>query len=170
MKKPIRSLLVIIALLSSASLLAQNMPLQNDTVYADAEMPVMSSKVSMEIDMRLFPKKQGGMFISENPRAMIMPMVLRANFDSLDQKILLDETAKELGITIKKKGALTKKGKKAYYITGSTNDKERSIMLEVYFVKGDKDKTIMITGFYDLSTKKEYRNEIKKAAFSARLE
>jgi hypothetical protein len=170
MRKVIRLLLVVLSLSMSVSLLAQQNPQRNDTIYADKDMPVMSTKVSMDIDMKLFPKSQGNMFISQNPRAMIMPMVLRADFDSINQQKLLDETAKELGIAIKKKGTLTKKGKKAYFITGSTNDKDRNILLEVYFVPGDKNTTIMITGFYDVLYKKVYKNEIKRAAFSARLE
>lgn len=169
MKKTTPLLLVVLALSMNVSLWAQN-PQRNDTISADSDMPVMSTKVSMDINMKLFPKTQGNMFISQNPRAMIMPMVLRADFDSINEQKLLDETAKELGIIINKKGTLTKKGRKAYFITGSTNDKERNVLLEVYFVKGDKNRTIMITGFYDLAFKKAYKDEIKKAAFSARLE
>lgn len=164
-----RLLLIILALSFSASIFAQQNLLRNDTIFADSDMPTMSTKVSMEIDMKLFPRTQGNMFISENPRAMIMPMVLRADFETLDQEELLNSTAKELDITIKKKGVMKNKGKKAYYIIGSTNDKERNIQLEVYFVNGYKNSTIMITGFYDLAIKKAYKNAIKKAAFSAIL-
>lgn len=170
MIKTSRLLLIILALSINASMLAQNKPLPNDTIYADTDMPAMSTKVSMEIDRKLFPKLQGGIFISENPRAIIMPMVLRADFDSLQYESLLDATAKELNIIVNKQGILNKKGKKVYYISGKTNEKERNVIVEVYYVKADKFRTIMITGFYDLSVKNKYKKVIKRAAFSASLE
>jgi len=171
MTKTIRVILIMISLSISTSLLGQNKPLRNDTISADSDMQVvMSTKVSMDIDMKLFPKTQGSMFFSESPRAMIMPMVLRGNFDTYDEKKLLEETGKELGIEIKKQGALTKQGKKAYYIIGITKDKDRNVILEIYFVKGDVNRTIMITGFYDKSAKKLYGKQIRNAAFSAKLD
>ncbi|MBN1463692.1 MAG: hypothetical protein JXQ69_04915 [Paludibacteraceae bacterium] len=169
MKKKV-CLCLFIAFSVSVSLLAQISPSANDTPYADAEIPVMSTKVSMEIDTLLFPKIElGTVFLSENPRAMIMPMVLRANFDSLDHKVLLQETAKELGVTVLKSGVLKHKGKIAYYVVGTTNDKERNVVLEVYYVKADAQRTIMITGYYEKEAK-HYKKQLKKAAFSARIE
>lgn len=154
----------------SVSLSAQSVDKSSATSQVDSVVTQMSTKVSMEIDTLLFPKIElGTVFLSENPRAMIMPMVLRANFDSLDQKVLLQETAKELGVRVLKSGVLKYKGKIAYYVVGTTNDKERNVVLEVYYVKADAQRTIMITGYYEKEAK-HYKKQLKKAAFSARIE
>lgn len=154
----------------SISLSAQSAVKSTDFSQVDSVVTQMSTKVSMEIDTLLFPKIElGTVFLSENPRAMIMPMVLRANFDSLDQKVLLQETAKELGVHVLKSGVLKQKGKIAYYIVGTTNDKERNVVLEVYYVKADAQRTIMITGYYEKEAK-HYKKQLRKAAFSARIE
>jgi hypothetical protein len=154
----------------SVSLSAQSVDNSSATSQVDSVVTQMSTKVSMEIDTLLFPKVElGTVFLSENPRAMIMPMVLRANFDSLNHKVLLQETAKELGVTVLKSGVLKHKGKIAYYVVGTTNDKERNVVLEVYYVKADAQRTIMITGYYEKEAK-QYKKQLKKAAFSARIE
>ncbi len=158
------------ALLISNSISAQNATLRNDTIYADADTPSISTKVSMEIDPSLFPNKQGSIFFCDTPRAMIMPMVIRANFDSLNQERLVAETATELNLAIEKSGRIQKKGKDIYFISGYTKDKERSIVLEVYFIKYDLHRTIMITGFYDKVAKKKYKKQIQRAALTATIE
>jgi hypothetical protein len=75
-------------------------------------------------------------------------MVLRANFDSLNHKVLLQETAKELGVTVLKSGVLKHKGKIAYYVVGTTNDKERkrgigSVLCESRCTKNHHDYRIL---------------------------
>lgn len=170
MNKTALIFVVISVFVLSVSLSAQSGVESTDFSQADSIVTPMSTKVSMEIDTLLFPKIElGSVFLSENPRAMIMPMVLRANFDSLDQKLLLEETAKELGVRVLKSGVLKQKGKIAYYIVGTTKDKERDVVLEVYYVKADALRTIMITGYYEKEAK-HYKKQLRKAAFSARIE
>jgi hypothetical protein len=170
MTKTIRPILLFITLFVSTCLFAQNNPLRNDTISADQDMQIISTKVSMEIDGALFPKTQGSMFFSDKPRAMIMPMVMRSDFDKIDEKKLLDETAQEMDMKIKKKGSFTKKDKKVIYLIGKTSNQDGEIIMEVYFVKGDASRTIMITGFYESSAKKIYKKSIKNAALTAKLD
>ncbi len=170
MNKTALIFVVISVFVLSVSLSAQSGVESTDFSQADSIVTPMSTKVSMEIDTLLFPKIElGSVFLSENPRAMIMPMVLRANFDSLDQKLLLEETAKELGVRVLKSGVLKQKGKIAYYIVGTTKDKERDVVLEVYYVQADALRTSMITGYYEKEAK-HYKKQLRKAAFSARIE
>ncbi len=162
---------IILVLFLYTSVCAQDEVMRNDTVHANDDMPkTISTKVSMEIDKKLYPVLQGNIFISPKPRAIIMPMVLRSDFESINRDTLLEATAKELNVTIKKKGTITKKGKRAHYLIGTTNDKSRNVMVEVYYLKADEYRTIMITGFYDYAAKSKYKKTIKKAAFSAQLD
>lgn len=142
---------------------------QSDTTEMDfSEMSKMlNTKISMEVDTLLYTNSQGNFYISENPQAMIMGMVIPQAYDKAKEKLISD--VKRKSVKIKDSGEFEINGKKILFKIGEMKERGEEMIIELYAVQTATDRTILITGIYMPKDKVRFANATKKAASSAKL-
>lgn len=135
--------------------------------FAQEEEAISDIKIDMDFNKSLFPMAEGNMFMSTEPVAFIMANVMSQTYE--DAKKEMETIAEDKELTEVKKGELTEKGKKILYQTAVIkNDQGQDLIMEIYVVKADEQSTIMISGGYDVKAKDTFKDEIRKAALSAK--
>lgn len=124
-------------------------------------------KIDMTFNKSLFPMAEGNMYMSTEPVAFIMANMMAQTYE--EAKAEMQAISEDKDLTNVKKGELKEKGKDVLYQTALIkNDDGQDLVMEIYVVKVDKQNTIMISGGYDLKAKETFKDEIKKAALSAK--
>lgn len=124
-------------------------------------------KIDMNFNKSLFPMAEGNMYMSTEPVAFIMANMMAQTYE--EAKAEMQAISEDKDLTNVKKGELKEKGKDVLYQTALIkNDDGQDLVMEIYVVKVDKQNTIMISGGYDLKAKETFKDEIKKAALSAK--
>lgn len=124
-------------------------------------------KIDMNFNKSLFPMAEGNMYMSMEPVAFIMANMMAQTYE--EAKAEMQAISEDKDLTNVKKGELKEKGKDVLYQTALIkNDDGQDLVMEIYVVKVDKQNTIMISGGYDLKAKETFKDEIKKAALSAK--
>lgn len=142
---------------------------QTDTTEMDFnEMTKMlNTKISMDVDTLLYTNSQGNFYISENPQAMIMGMVIPQSYESAKGKLAAD--VKKKSVIIKDSGEFEVNGKKILFKIGEMKERGEEMIIELYAVQASKEQTILITGIYLPKDKLRFANTAKKAASTAKL-
>ncbi len=164
MKKIIFSLLSVIVLIGRTYG-------QTDSTGADMvkEMEKMfGAKITMEVDTTLYNNRQGNFYISENPQAMLMAVVIPDSYEN--SKLKLSEAVQKKEVTVKDLGEMESNGKKIIYKIGEMKENGQDMIIELYAVEATTEKTILITGVYLPKDKLKYANSAKKAALKAKLD
>ncbi|MEZ0007029.1 hypothetical protein ABH942_002407 [Flavobacterium sp. 28YEA47A] len=131
------------------------------------EDAVSDVKIDMNFNKSLFPMAEGNMYMSTEPVAFIMANMMAQTYE--EAKVEMQAISEDKDLTNVKKGELKEKGKDILYQTALVkNDDGQDLVMEIYVVKVDKQNTIMVSGGYDLKAKETFKDEIKKAALSAK--
>ena len=131
------------------------------------EDAVSEVKIDMNFNKSLFPMAEGNMYMSAEPVAFIMANMMAQTYE--DAKAEMQAISEDKDLTDVKKGELKEKGKDILYQTALIkNDDGQDLVMEIYVVRVDKQNTIMVSGGYDLRAKETFKDEIKKAALSAK--
>lgn len=143
---------------------------QSDTTEMDfnAMTKMLNTKIIMEVDTLLYTNSQGNFYISENPQAMIMGIVIPESYEKAKEK--LTDDVKKKNVIIKDSGEFVVNGKKIVFKIGEMDERGEKMLIELYAVEATKDHTIIITGVCLPKDKLRFANTAKKAASTAKLE
>lgn len=131
------------------------------------EEAVSDIKIDMDFNKSLFPMSEGNMYMSTEPVAFIMANMMAQTYE--EAKAEMQAISEDKDLTEVKKGELKEKGKSVLYQTALIkNDQGQDLVMEIYVVKVDEQNTIMVSGGYDTKAKATFKDEIKKAALSAK--
>lgn len=131
------------------------------------EEAVSDVKIDMSFNKSLFPMAEGNMYMSTEPVAFIMANLMSQSYEEAKKE--MQAIGEDKDLTEVKKGELNEKGKSILYQTAMIkNDQGEDLVMEIYVVKVDEQNTIMVSGGYDVKAKTTFKDEIKKAAVSAK--
>jgi hypothetical protein len=165
-----KTLLVCIALFICSNLsFGQNSTDTDSLTNALAGMinKMLTTKIEMDIDTTLYPNHSGNMYISNEPKALIMSMLVPQDYETAKEHLEKRESKKNQDI--KETGEFEENGKKILYRTGVVKEEGKKFMMEQYVVSVSNEQTIIITGMYEPKGKSTFGGTIRKAAVSARL-
>lgn len=132
--------------------------------------PISDVKVGMSFNKSLFPMVEGNMYRSTEPAAGIMAEIFSGSYEEA-KKTLSQFVAELKDLTEVKKGELNEKGKSILYQTFMFKNEQGLDLVGEYYMKifDDQNIIIMVCGSYDVKAKTTFKDEIKKAAVSAKL-
>lgn len=134
---------------------------------ADYTAEVPEIPVDMQFNKSLYSMNEGNMFMSMDPVAFILAVVLPANYDQARAEIFGGTPDPELQNV--KTGEGKEDGKTFAYQTADVKSTDgKDLSMETYIIKLDEATAIMVSGAYDKKAKATFEKETKKAALSAK--
>lgn len=126
-------------------------------------MELMSIKIDMTVDTSLFMEVTPNTFVSENPKAVIMAMIVPETYENAKDKL---ESKLPSEFKVADKGEKTINGIKVIYLEGTSEAQGVTINSTVYCFKRDADTCIMFMGMSEVGADQKYVDAIKVAAKS----
>jgi hypothetical protein len=137
---------------------------QEEEDYAQ-EVPEIP--VDMQFNKTLYSMNEGNMFMSMEPVAFVLAVVLPATYEQAKSEIFGGTPDPELKDV--KTGESKEAGKTFAYQTANVKSTDgKDLAMEIYIVKYDEVTSIMVSGAYDVKAKAVFEKETKKAALSAK--
>ncbi len=126
----------------------------------------LSKGVNLTVDKKLYPMKTGNIFLSNNPRAMLMSRVKDGTYDKAKNAMTKD--AKKGGIKVIEQGEVTLNGRKMLYQYGERTDESGvTLRIDTFAYQAADNKMAFIIGSYVVSAKEVYQKATKDAASTA---
>lgn len=126
-------------------------------------MELMSIKIDMKIDKELFMEVTPNTYVSENPKAVIMAMIVPETYENAKSKL---EGNMPPDFKVADKGEKTMNGVKVIYLEGTAEAQGSTVDSTVYCFKRDADTCIMFMGMLEVGSDKKYVEAIAAAANS----
>lgn len=126
-------------------------------------MELMSKKVDMTIDEELFMAVTVNTYVSENPKAVIMAMMVPESYESSKKKMNENDTDK---FQVTERGEKEMNGVKVLYMEGTSEAEGTTLNNKIYCVKYDEKTCIMFIGMVENGANEKYENAINNAANS----
>jgi hypothetical protein len=133
----------------------------------DEMKKVFDTKVIADIDSTLFPEKSGNSYSSEKNKAFAMIMVVPQDLERMKKDF--DKDREKDGYTLISKGILDTLGKKILFEKGKIAGENGEGIMEMYAIKADDTRSIMITAFYVEANKEAYEKAVQKIVLTAKL-
>lgn len=133
----------------------------------DEMKKVFDTKVVADVDSTLFPEKMGNAYSSEKNKAMAMIMVVPQDLERVKQDF--DKDREKEGYTLISKGTIDTLGKKILFEKGKIVGENGEGIMELYAIKADEKRSIMISAFYVEANKEAYEKAIQRIVHSAKL-
>lgn len=165
--KKARNLYIIILILASTSIYAQNDSISKETeVEIEETIGMMfKSEIKMDIDKEIYSFSQGNSHFTTDQKSGIIAMMVPNSIDKL--KADLEKEKPKEGFEQLDKGEFEFEGKTILFTKQKvTKDDEEYIVL-MYAKENDEKSSIMITSFFEAEKLATYENHVEKAAKSA---
>lgn len=126
-------------------------------------LELMGTKIEMDVDAKLFKPQGPNSYVSENPRAAIMAMMVPDSYENSKQKMENDLGS---NMTITEKGEKEVNGATVLYIKGTSEAEGATLSIEMYCMEIDAETCLMFAGMADVNADAKYTEAIKKATNS----
>ncbi|WP_420572533.1 hypothetical protein [Kordia sp.] len=127
-------------------------------------MELMSIKVDMQVDTELFTQATPNTYVSEDPKAVIMAMIVPETYENAKTKL---EGNLPPEFEVSNKGEKTINGIKVIFLEGTSKAQGVSINSTVYCFKRDAETCVMFMGMSEVGADKKYVDAINESAKSA---
>lgn len=126
-------------------------------------MELMSKKIEMDVNTELFVSQGANSYVSEDPKAVIMAMMVPESYETSKTKMENDAGG---NLTITEKGEKEMNGVTVLYMKGTTDSEGSTLSAEMYCMEIDEETCLMFVGMADVKADAKYTEAIKKAANS----
>lgn len=126
-------------------------------------MELMSTKIEIDVDTELFTPEGANSYVSENPKAVIMAMLVPDSYENSKRKMENDAGG---GMTITEKGEKEVNGVTVLYMNGTTEAEGSTLNSVMYCMEIDAETCLMFVGMADANADPKYAAAIKKATNS----
>ena len=134
-----------------------------DKEKAARAMELMSKKVDMTVDEELFMGVTQNTYVSEDPKAVIMAMMVPETYADTKKKMDNEMSAKFEVLT---KGEKKINNVNVLYMTGKSTAEGTTLMNTIYCVKYDANTCIMFIGMVEEGADAKYTKAIETSANS----
>jgi hypothetical protein len=124
------------------------------------------TQIDMKVDMSLFKEAYKNMYVSDNPKAMIMGIVIPETYEVAKQEI-----AKKIppGFELKDSGEKVINGVKIFYTKGIDASRGAKLNTAMYCMKRSDKTSFMFIGVSEIGIDKKYTEAIE-VAFNSVIE
>lgn len=126
-------------------------------------LELMSQKIDMEVNTELFKPEGANSYVSEDPKAVIMAMMVPDSYENSKRKMEKDAGG---SMTITEKGEKEVNGVTVLYMKGTTEAEGATLNAEMYCMEVDAETCLMFVGMADSKADSKYTEAIKTAANS----
>lgn len=133
-----------------------------DTDKKKKAMDLMSV-IDMKIDTTLFNEVSQNMYVSDNPKAMAMGIVVPESYDTAKEE-LSKKLPPEFKVT--SQGEKTMNGVTIYYVEGLDTSKGNNLNTKLICMKHNADFSIMFIGVTEVGIDQKYVDAVEAAANS----
>lgn len=126
-------------------------------------LELMSKKIEMDVDTELFKPEGANSYVSENPKAVILAMMVPDTYENSKKKMEKDAGG---GMTITEKGEKEINGVTVLYMKGTSEAEGSTLNAEMYCMEVDAETCLMFVGMADVKADTKYTEAITKAANS----
>ncbi|WP_215907121.1 hypothetical protein [Kordia aestuariivivens] len=134
-----------------------------DKEKAAKAMEMMSKKVDMDVNEELFMAVTPNTYVSENPKAVIMAMMVPETYEASKEKMNENDTDK---FKVTGRGEKEINGVKVLYMEGTSEAEGTTLNNTIYCVKYDEETCIMFIGMVEDGADVKYTDAVAKAANS----
>lgn len=160
-------LLALLVFTMGANLYAQDTPTTEDPAADQAKMArmmeLMGQKIDMEVDTELFTSVSTNTYVSENPKAVVMAMMIPDSYENSKKK--MDKDAGEK-FKITEKGETEINGVKVLYMKGTSEAEGTTLNNTMYCIAVDDETCLMFIGMLDVNADAKYAEAIENTAKS----
>lgn len=126
-------------------------------------MELMAIKIDMEVNKELFMQVTQNTYVSEEPKAVIMAMIVPETYDNAKAKL---EGNMPPDFKVTNKGEKMMNGVNVIYMEGTAEAQGTKVNSTIYCLKRDADSCIMFMGMSEVGADKKYTDAIAAAANS----
>ncbi|WP_046744206.1 hypothetical protein [Kordia zhangzhouensis] len=142
---------------------AQTEQAEVDKQKAARAMELMSKKVDMTVDEELFMAVTQNTYVSENPKAVVMAMMIPETYADSKKKMDTDMSNK---FNVTSKGEKEINGVKVLYMNGTSEAEGVTLNNTIYCIEYDANTCIMFIGMVEEGADKKYTDAINASAQS----
>jgi len=138
---------------------AEGQVTQEDQEKLARMMELMGQKIDMDVDLTLFTSVSTNTYVSENPKAVIMAMMVPDSYENSKEKMDKDPGER---FTITEKGETEINGVKTLYMIGISEAEGSVLDNTVYCIELDEDTCMMFIGMVDQTADPKFAEAITK--------
>lgn len=139
---------------------AEGQVTQEDQEKMTRMMELMGQKIEMDVDMTLFISVSTNAYVSENPKAVIMAMMVPDSYENSKKKMDSDSVER---FTITEKGETEINGLKTLYMEGISEAEGSVLDNTMYCIEVDANTCLMFVGMVDQKADPKFAEAITKA-------
>ncbi|WP_047547525.1 hypothetical protein [Psychroserpens sp. Hel_I_66] len=122
-------------------------------------MELMGQKIEMDVDDSLFMAVSTNTYVSENPKAVIMAMMVPETYAKAKEKMNTDDSAQ---FKVSDRGEKTVNGVKVLFMEGTSEAEGSTLNNMVYCMEIDAETCLMFIGMVDETADAKYTEAITK--------
>nr|WP_321227672.1 hypothetical protein [uncultured Psychroserpens sp.] len=123
-------------------------------------MELMAQKIEMDVDTTLFTAVSTNTYVSDNPKAVVMAMMVPETFAKAKEKMATDDTAQ---FKITDRGEKTINGVNVLFMEGTSEAEGSTLDNAVYCMEIDANTCLMFIGMVDQEADAKYTEAMNKA-------
>lgn len=136
---------------------------QENQAKMDRMLELMKKKIEMEVDTKLFVPQGPNSYVSEDPKAVIMAMMVPDSYENAKEKMVNDAGG---NMTITEKGEKELNGVTVLFMKGTNEAEGSTLNAEMYCMEIDAETCLMFVGMADVNADAKYSEAITKAVNS----
>jgi hypothetical protein len=122
-------------------------------------MELMGTKIEMDVDTSLFLEVSPNTYVSENPKAVIMAMMIPDTYENSKKKMDKDAGGK---FEVTEKGETEINGVKTLFMKGSSEAEGVTLNNMIYCIEIDAETCLMFIGMVDQNADPKFAESITK--------